>query len=306
MNDKANACTVPPDRWVDPLIAVFFRVAASGWIPASWFGPGVPPKAARAAKTGVLHLEIVSHCWNYAHLLAYQLSSLVKFPPRQTVVTMTVYYSPEDVATRSLLDYFGAMQVPGVCWSWRERPKEALFRRAIGRNEAALGTSADWIWFTDCDLMFREDCLDRLADALQGCQHALVFPQVEYCTTLLADDNPVLRGGVGESRIVDIDPALFAPQKRSRATGPLQITHGDVARGAGYCNSLAFYQRPARTWRKAHEDRAFRWLLGTQGVPVDVPGVYRIRHVSKGRYTGNPLVSAIRSRIRRIASRLKG
>jgi hypothetical protein len=90
----------------------------------------------------------------------------------------------------------------------------------------------------------------------------------------------------------------------SRATGPLQITHGDVARRTGYCNAIKHYQRPVNRWQKTYEDRAFRWLLRTQGTPADVPGVYRIKHISKGRYSPSPAVAQLRGMLRRLQSML--
>ncbi|MFP4540628.1 MAG: glycosyltransferase family A protein, partial [Opitutales bacterium] len=149
----------PSSRWSDPLVGRFWRLAASGWLPARWVQPPLPPPGERAARTGRLHLEIVSHCWQYAHLQRYQLSSLVRFPPRDIEVTMTVYHSRQDEDTVRLLEEFGQRAVPGVSWNWRDLPPPSLFRRAIGRNEAARRTEADWIWFTDCDLLFRENCL---------------------------------------------------------------------------------------------------------------------------------------------------
>lgn len=297
---------VPPQRWHDPLVGRFLRFAAGGWIPAGWFLKHVPGPDERAAKTGQLHIEIVSHCWNYAHFLIYQLSSLVRFPPRDTLVTMTVYYCQEDRHTLDLLDFFGAQQVKNVRWNWRELPRQALFRRAIGRNHAALNTQADWIWFTDCDLMFRDNCLDALSAALQGQNPVLVYPRIERCTSLLSDRDPMLTTDWKNLQVVDVDTSHFEEFRRSRATGPLQITHGDVARACGYCASLPYYQRPSAIWCKAYEDRAFRWLLRTQGEPLDIPGVYRIRHIAKGRYTGSSLNTGVRSRIRRIAAFLKG
>jgi hypothetical protein len=62
------------------------------------------------------------------------------------------------------------------------------------------------------------------------------------------------------------------------------------------------YQRPAARWAKAHEDRAFRWLLRTQGEALDVPGVYRIRHLSKGRYQGSRISNLLRTTVRRLQS----
>lgn len=300
-----NDYPVPAPRWHDPLVGGFLRLAASGLLPARWFRPPLPPESARSARTGRLQIEIVSHCWQYAHFLVYQLGSLVRYPPQNAAVTMTVYYSEEDGDTKAVLDYFGAMQVPNVNWRWRALPRQSLFRRGIGRNEAALATRADWVWFTDCDLMFRDGCLDGLVEVLQGRRDALVFPRIERVTPLLADQDPLLDPELARQRLAEVDDTRFTELPRDRATGPLQITHGDVARAVGYCSRLGYYQRPADTWCKAREDRAFRWLLGTRGTPLDIPGVYRIRHESKGRYTGSAFNSRLRSTIRRLAHRLK-
>ncbi|MCK5771575.1 glycosyltransferase family A protein [Algiphilus sp.] len=290
-----------PTAWRQQLQSWFLRFAAGGWLPARWFAAPPPPPAARAAREGPLTLEIVSHCWNYSHFLAYQLSSLVQFPPERLAVTMTVFHAPEDTRTQALLAYFADQHVPGVTWNWRELPREQLFRRGIGRNLAAQQTDADWIWFTDCDVMFRAGCLDALARALQGRRDALLFPREERITPLLAEDDPMLVRGA-EPRLVDIDDSQFAVKTLKRATGPMQITHGDVARACGYCPTLRLYQTPADHFCKAYEDRAFRWLLGTGGNGIDVPGVYRIRHVFKGRYREDRASSRLRGAIRRAKS----
>ncbi|MDI9246695.1 glycosyltransferase [Marinobacter sp. CHS3-4] len=283
--------------WNSILLA-FFRFAASGWVPARWFEPHLPPEERRAAKTGHLKLEVVSHCWNYSHFLVYQLSSLVLFPPSKLDVTMTVFYSPEDTKTGELLAFFEKQEVPGVTWNWQPIPKQQLFRRGIGRNKAALATQCDWVWFTDCDLMFREGTLDALAEALQGRRDALLFPSREHTTDLLAADNPMLQAGSAEPQVLDINTTSFTSRDISKATGPLQIAHGDVCRAVGYCRNIGLYQQPVESFAKCHEDRAFRWLLRSQGTPIDVPGVFRIRHVSKGRYTGNTARSKFRTKLR--------
>lgn len=290
---------MPGAGWWTEARILFFRMAASGAAPARLFERRLPPPSERAAKTGPLTLEIVSHCWNYAHFLVYQLSSLVLFPPSRLSVTMTVFYNPEDRRTAELLAFFETQHVPGVRWNWQTLPKEELFRRAIGRNRAALATRADWVWFTDCDLMFREGCLDTLADRLQGRRDALLYPREERRTPLLADDNPMLAEGQRTPRVLNIDTSQFSVQHPGRATGPLQIAHGDVCRACGYCDAIAVYQTPSDRWCKAHEDRAFRWLLRSQGEPIDVPGVYRIRHVHKGRYAAGTAGARLRGRIRK-------
>lgn len=274
------------------------RLLAGGLLPARWFEPRLPPPAARTARTGDLSVEVVSHCWNYAHLLVYQLSSLVLHPPRSTVVTMTVFHSPEDGRTVELLDWFAGHEVPRVRWNWRALPRERLFRRAIGRNLAARGSTADWVWFTDCDVVFHDGCLDGLGAQLQGVREALVHPRAECVTPLLDEGDPLLTAGAAAPRLLDIDPAGFARKPLGRATGPMQITHGDVARAVGYCAPLRHYQAPSTTWCKAHEDRAFRWLLQSPGAAFDIPGVYRIRHAAKGRYTGSRWSNTLRRWLR--------
>ena len=287
---------------IDFLNLAFYKFAAKGWIPAKWFESDLPMVSERQARTGRLSLEIVSHCWNYSHFLVYQLSSLVLYPPTRLDVKMTVFYAEEDQKTASLLNFFTQQGVKNITWNWRSLPKQKLFRRGIGRNLAALESDADWIWFTDCDLMFRENCLDQLSDLLQGRRDALIFPEEERTTDLLADNNPMLKAGSENQAILDIDVNRFTSRKMTRATGPLQIAHGDVCRAVGYCRGIKIYQKPSEKWTKAHEDRAFRWLLRSQGKPLPIPGVYRIRHVEKGRYTGSESGKRLRMLIRKLQS----
>ena len=93
-------------------------------------------------------------------------------------------------------------------------------------------------------------------------------------------------------------PRLFFAQNVA-ASPDLQITHGDVARACGYCETIGIYQKPADRWRKTFEDRAFRWLMGTQGTALEVPGACQIRHAVKGRYKQDSFISTIRMFIRR-------
>lgn len=294
---------LPPQRLRDAAELWLLRLAAGSLVPASWFFAPPPAEENRTARGGHLKVEIVSHCWRYAHLLVYQLSSLVLYPPTRADVTLTLFHAVDDEETVRLLEFFGAMEVPGLTWNWQALDKGKLFRRAIGRNLAARKTACDWVWFTDCDVVFHAGCLDALANALQGRRDALVFPREERCSPMLESSDVMLDAGRGAPRILDIDTTRFSARKRNRATGPLQIAHGDVARACGYCDGLRIYQKPSARWAKAHEDRAFRWLLRTQGEPIDVPAVYRIRHVGKGRYQGSRAGNFLRTVIRRLQAR---
>ena len=286
---------------IDTLTSLFYRFAASGFLPASWFRPADPNRINKAKRTGRLKLEIVSHCWRYGHYLTYQLSSLVNYPTDKLDITMTVYHVADDDAVVPVLDFFAAIDVPGVTWNWQPLTRERLFRRSIGRNLAARSTDADWIWFCDCDIIFHRDCLDTLADELQGRDDTLVFPRIGLGTPLLPEDHDILRKGREGPAILDIPLDLFTPYGGvlDKAKGAYQITHGDVARALGYCEKIGYYQKPADRWRKTYEDRAFRWLIDSNGTGLDVPGACQIRHVVKGRYKKNSLFSKIRTLIRK-------
>ncbi len=274
-------------------------------IPSRWFLKPPRPEDL-TARSGVLDIEIVSHCWQYGHLLAYQLSSLVNFPPTKARVRMTVFHAREDVRTRAMLDFFGGIAAPGVSWNWQALPPPELFRRAIGRNRVARSTQADWVWFTDCDIVFHRDCIDGLSSELQGRQDLLAYPKFERITPMLTEDDPVLAAERDRPRVVDIDTSQFTlAANPPKAKGAYHIVHGDAARQCGYCEQVPVYQRPVARWAKTYEDSAFRWLMGTDGVGLDVPGVHRIRHVHKGRYGDNKAAALVRGNIRRARENLQ-
>ena len=217
-------------------VSLFYRMAVSGALPVAWFRDVDPATVDKARKTGKLSLEIVSHCWRYGHFLTYQLSSLVNHRTDKFDITMTVVHVADDDAVTKVLDYFGRMEIPGVTWNWHPLPREQLFRRSIGRNIAAKNTQADWIWFTDADILFHENCLDTLADLLQGRDDSLVHPRIGLGTKLLPDDHEILEKGRAGPNILEIPIEDFTPYggPRPKAKGPHQITHGDIARACGY------------------------------------------------------------------------
>lgn len=278
------------------------RFAASGLLPGSWFMPNRPIASKLSRKSGKLNLEIVSHCWQYSHFLGYQLASIVKFPPVKCELTFTLFYSLEDTKTCELLAQYKDLQINNVNWNFQPLATPYLLRRAIGRNQAAKASKADWVWFTDCDVLFMENCLDSLSDTLQNRQDILVFPQQLKATVLLKSDASILQGSTDFNR--SISDTEFSLRSYKKATGPIQILHGDVARQSGYCDSLAVYQRPKPVWVKTYEDRAFRWLLGTHGVPIQIENLYLIRHAEKGRYQQGSSISVVRKTIRRVKSAL--
>ncbi len=260
-----------------------YRILASVPLLRRFFAPDLPASRPPPSPDQRLRLEIVSHCWRYDRLLTYQLSSLALAPPREVEVRITVFHSQEDEPTVEALHYFQAQGIPGVEVNPWPLDRGRLFRRAIGRNLAARQTEADWIWFTDCDILFGEGALDRLGREVRDRQDFLVFPRTHMCSPLLPGNDPIFRDRKDLPGILTLDTDGFEPETRDRAVGGFQIVRSDVARAAGYCGNISFYQEPVASWQKSYEDRTFRWLLGTQGTPMEVDGFYRIRHQAKGR-----------------------
>jgi len=265
-------------------------------LPASWFGPKPPPAHQLGIAEDPLHLQIVSHCWQYAHMLNFQLSSIINYPPKNLKLTYTLYYAGEDNKLKQLIERIDNISVPNVTWNWVEITRQQLFRRAIGRNQSALNTQADWIWFSDCDLIFHAGCLDSVVTAVKGCEHRMVFPRQEFITDLLDASHPMLNQS--NETTIDIDTSLFKKNVIQKAKGAFQIVHGDVARTCGYCRDMKMYQTPMQHWSKTYEDSIFRKLIASEGKPIEVKSLYRIRHVEKGRYTKGSQFSKLRRNIR--------
>lgn len=292
-------------HFLAPAYEFLLRFAASGLLPGKWFIPKQPSPHQLTAKSGELHIEIVSHCWKYSQFLSYQLDSIARFPPSTGMLTFTLFYSLEDSETTALVAKYKAMSPERVTWNFQALDTPKLLRRAIGRNQGAKQTKADWIWFTDCDVLFLDNCLDSLNEALQNRNDVLVFPEHLKATNLLKSDNQLLKQETFDSAKT-INETEFKYRNFKKATGPIQIVHGDVAREVGYCDSLSVYQQPKDRWVKTYEDRAFRWLLGTHGTPINLENLYLIRHEDKGRYKKDSKFSKLRQSIRKIKAQLTG
>ncbi|MEN6507121.1 MAG: glycosyltransferase family 2 protein [Planctomycetaceae bacterium] len=226
-------------------------------------------------------LQIVSHCWQYSRVLQYQLSSLVLYPPANIAVQMTVFAALDDDRTTAVLNAFAA-RLPAL--NIQIQPPEELLKRGIGRNIAAIGSTADVLWFADCDYFFGPGCLDSLADLpLDG--QPLFFPEETLYNATRASGDEYARRAQDPAAVVDIDPADFVPHRTRKAIGGMQIVPGAVARKRGYCPDSRRHQKPATGTAWAHntsEDRLFRAILGTEGWSWPIPACYRIRQSVPG------------------------
>lgn len=267
-------------------------------LPVHWFGPEPPAPETLTQPEPPLKLEIVAHCWQYAHLLAYQLNAIRKFTPETVSLTYTLYYCQSDLKTVRLIEHYNALTPSHVHWNWQALPESQLKRRAIGRNRSALTTQADWVWFTDCDLIFHDGCLASLQKSVTKLQKRMVYPASEYITPLLESSDPLVNLDPDDHPEPEIAVEDFKVSGITKAKGAFQIVHGDVARTCGYCPRLSLFQKPSLQWRKTFEDTAFRKLIADQGTAVEVHALHRIRHASKGRYRAGGRWSRLRMAVR--------
>lgn len=212
---------------------------------------------------------------------------------------MSVFHMPEDKRTVQVLKFFAEQHPNNITWKWHELPKNRLIRRGIGRNIIALSTKADWIWFTDCDIVFR-GCLDPLADALENAKSNLLYPANPLVNTPIDHRHPMMVKA-DEIGILDIDTADFKPGNPNRAMGPFQIARTSALRDMskpqgqwgsgdiGYCNLHPKYLQPSADGfaDRQPEDVMFRKTLGGfyYGSKIKVPDVFWIMHNPKGGFS---------------------
>lgn len=241
-------------------------------------------------------LEIVSHCHNseevpiYSNLLQLQLTSIYKYCPDDLVVTISIFYSLSDVRTVKVLDWFLARNIesPRVIFNQYALPKSELFRRACGRNIAALNTKADVIFFTDCDYIFLRGSLAAAHETCMNSDYNMVYPkQVEIHKTHDLGDQLIQKLDREPIDFAYIDPLDFMPKRQRKAIGGVQIVRGDYAREHGYLNNTKWTKPvdPFKGFLQCRCDVPFRKQVG-QSEAVDIPAVYRVRHSRCGRDNG--------------------
>jgi len=239
-------------------------------------------------------IEIVTHCYSgdevpiYHHLLRHQLASLAEVHKDGIEVTLSVYFNRQDMATVDVLKDFVLPRENRDVTSGPLRinpchlEKEALFRRAIGRNRAACLTSADVVWFTDVDYCFFRDSLKDAYYECLGAEENMVFPQYvnihekhEYGDELINDPSK------------PIDLTKFVLRREKRAIGGIQIVKGDWCRKNGYLKGTKWTKGvdPSQGFRSCKGDVPFRKQVGPSKAAA-ILDVYRIRHSRAGRDGG--------------------
>jgi hypothetical protein len=237
-------------------------------------------------------IEIVSHVYSppgtygYAEHLKWQFASLIHNPPR-VPTTLTICYTRQDVKTSVRIRRIGEMLDAGISKTVTLKALDfspaRLFRRAIGRNWAALHTTADVIWFTDVDYSFGPGCLDAVAD-LVGIDTELAQPSAIWISTdhALGDDDVV---AAREVDLPVVKPEHFTERRQKVCIGGVHIVGGNTARRVGYCDGTKWVEPvdEAEGFRSCRCDKVFRRANGFKAQRLPIPNTFRIRHSIDGR-----------------------
>jgi len=249
-------------------------------------------------------IDVVAHCWRYERLLCHHLSAyLFSPPPSEITVNVKVCASFDDEPVRDVLKLSRWGRFPkNVHLQPQLFPSKLLCRRAIARNELALATTADWVWFADIDYIPRQAFWRALVYQLkqQPPEVLLAYPHrtgrssqaggdnlikaVNLTTGFVcwASDQPCIPVTNGDEILGGVKMP-FLTERTPAAIGGIQFVRGSYCREHGYLNAAPRWHRPEKQWKRTFEDPAFRRAIGSEGTPIVAPGLLRIRHTQRGR-----------------------
>lgn len=235
-----------------------------------------------------MKIEIVTHCWRYWRCLTYQASAIFYNPPdRDISLTLNIVATLEDIATCKRIDQLNSLAWPAhVKIVVTYLPKERLLCRGIGRNQVALQSTADVVWFTDCDYLIHGTSLHDIKLLMSSPENSFIFPEKIYGTTHEVGYD-LIQDATNWNGPRKISRGHFTEvMKIKRAIGGVQIVSGDLCRKYGYIKDSKEWDKPALKWKRAFEDVRFRKLLvseGHQAKKVQIADILRIRHPVAGR-----------------------
>lgn len=246
-----------------------------------------------------MSIRIVTHAYAiqfplYAVFLRSQLSSLVIQPIESVPVKITVccLEEGEDPEIETVLEDFLDLQFHGVL-STHRMTREKLFRRAVGRNEVALQSMEDLIWFCDADYYMGQGCFDAIWE--QWCSFPdpkpiFIWPRTTWIHLNHDVGDEFIEASYSERGLIDPteDQTKFKRMRYDFAIGGLQIMNGEHARTHGYLNGTKWTD-PITDWDgpvTTAEDVKFRKVCKSIGdghdAAIDVPELYRLRHSETG------------------------
>ena len=238
-------------------------------------------------------IEIITHCYSpvevpiYHWLMKMQMRSLLGVSRNTIKIIFTAIMMEGDELSLGVFTEMQALlELEGIQCKKMMLQKAGFFRRAIGRNQAALATCADVVWFADADYLFMYDSLERAVEQSLTAHADLTWPgMVHIHQQHQFGDALIDRWEAGEQPEVDLSE--FSPRRERRAIGGMQVVNGKYCRSSGYLKDTNWLKPDEKIGRVyCGSDVAFRRQLKQVLIAGDIPGIYRIRHSTAGRDFG--------------------
>ncbi len=237
-----------------------------------------------------MSIHICTHAFagklpQYAVFLRAQLSSLVLYPP-ECDWKVTVCFANDDLPVFNVLVEF--KQMMGESLDCQSMVRGYLFRRAIGRNQAAKSCRSDLFWATDVDHVFGPGCLDDLYETwrLLPKKPSMVWPNQILIHKTHEIGDQFWKSNLEKTGMIDINPDDFEPKTYHDGIGGIQIINGDYARRHGYLSDQEKWLvpvSPEKPFPEFRDDCKFRNLVKYRGSVVKISQIaqlYRLRHTA--------------------------
>lgn len=236
-------------------------------------------------------IEIIVHCYcpkgyvGYAQMLKWQVSSLLDYVDSEhdMVYYSIIYNSSDKTTNRAVKELSPYLRCARIHLKHYDVSEGELFRRAIGRNKAALNSRADVVWFTDCDYLFGRYCLQAVTEDVEN-DNVLYYP---YCHHITTDHKSGDKALLTKANDVIVENPLeqmpWSLEQFPRAIGGVQIVTGNTARKYGYLNGTKWLRpvEPEGGFLNTKEDVVYRKTFD-RSEKINVPNLYRIRHTITG------------------------
>lgn len=230
-------------------------------------------------------LEISIHTYNYQRRLCWMLSSILQQTGNTPDIVVSISYTPNNgnPTTESVISFFRekGLNIIDVILK-----KEEVSNRAIARNIRTKETTADWILFADCDMVYDRLFFDHLKKEVEKDKYKNET-KVIGADRYSLDDNFCIKFFEEDNREY---PCVIDNVSDITKLWPIKwIRGGDVAPGYFQLakmsnirnNGIVYSGKNRDVWRSTKSDREFRLRMGGR-VKINTLPQYHLNHDRQG------------------------
>jgi len=234
---------------------------------------------------GKISIEICIHCFRYQKRLTWMLSSILQQKGDVPNIIINISHTDDDgnPTTEQVCNFF---RDKGLNIVETKVTMKEVSNRALARNKQATATTADWILFSDSDMVYSEFFFDDLQKRLKTIykdvqlvmgadRHSL---NDQFCIKYFEEDKRiypcVIEGAAKEASGFKLKWITG----KGVAAGNFQLVSVKVIKEKG---KGKITDRPGDFWRHTKGDRALRVRLGGRIGIVTMPQ-YHLNHDRMG------------------------